>query len=93
MICKECDKELKGGFRQEDGTYLCGKCAIQDVNASSLCHTMRTLINKAVELETSKVDGRKYKEKLQETQKGLREMIHLMEFTLGYNDILKKVKQ
>ena len=31
MICRDCDKKLQGGFSQDDGTYLCGKCTIHQV--------------------------------------------------------------
>lgn len=35
MICRDCDKELKGGFPEPDGKYLCAKCLIRKVERDS----------------------------------------------------------
>jgi hypothetical protein len=89
MRCFKCNKDIKGGFLQKNGTHSCGDCAIYSVEVNSLVHTMNTLLNKLDELNSSTVNGRKYKEKLLETKKGLREVAHLIEFSLKYSSILK----
>lgn len=46
MICRDCDKKLKGGFSQEDGTFLCAKCIMVQTREESA----KFVVAKAIEL-------------------------------------------
>lgn len=35
MKCRDCEKKLKGGFKQEDDSFLCARCVIAMVNKES----------------------------------------------------------
>lgn len=31
MNCRDCEKKMSGGFKQEDGSFLCSKCVFRHV--------------------------------------------------------------
>lgn len=43
MQCKECEKQLKGGFEQEDGSFLCANCTIRQVERNSDKQTLEKI--------------------------------------------------
>jgi len=42
VICRDCEKVLKGGFKQSEGVFLCAKCVIREVETKS---TMYAIVN------------------------------------------------
>jgi hypothetical protein len=95
MKCKGCQKELTGGgFRCKDNEtqYLCYECAVLDHNIDSLKSTLELLLSRANETGNTETYGRRYKTSAQEAKKRLREIAHLIEFTLNKNDLFKKRK-
>lgn len=35
MECRDCEKKLMGGFKQDDGKFLCADCVIEAVEKTS----------------------------------------------------------
>lgn len=45
MKCAKCDKELKGGFKREDGSHRCAQCVIHESEIVSLNYAMTCALN------------------------------------------------
>lgn len=55
MNCKDCEKSLKGGFKQPDGLFLCARCVIVKTERSCLISAAK----EALKILDSQLNSRK----------------------------------
>ena len=88
MICRDCRKQLKGGFKVKDSEdFQCGDCSIHEVELNNLKSTLIQVIKHSDELINTEVEGQKYKKLSEDLKQGILEISSLMNYCLSKNSV------